>query len=94
MTHDGRIAYKRRGADQKEALESQMVVHYVTIIRLVAQARILPALDVLHLDHRFQEAELIRIALVSVVVPRDGNVCSVKRCSLALNAISPPLCIS
>ena len=69
MTHDGRIAYKRRGADQKEILESQMVVHYVTIIRLVAQARILPALDVLHLEHRFQEAEFIRIALVSAFVP-------------------------
>ena len=69
MTHDGRIAYKRGGADQKETIENRMVVHYVTLIRLVAQARILPALEVLLQEHRFQEAELIRIASVSVVVP-------------------------
>ena len=69
MSHDGRIVYKGHCVDQEENIEYQMVVHYVTMVGVIAQARILPALEILLLEHRFQEAELMNIASVSIVVP-------------------------
>ena len=69
MARDGRIIHRHAASDEEGAIQSQMAELYVCQVRLVAQARILPALQVILLEHRFSEAEMIIVASDSPFVP-------------------------
>ena len=76
LTEDGRVAAKRPGVsdpanpDQDEpAVWSQMIHDYGIRIGMVVQAVILPALEVLQLEHRYRESDFVRLADSSPIVP-------------------------
>jgi len=79
LTHDGRVSAKaaavgvndpQEGA-YKTMLWQEMVRGYQIEIDVVAQAVIWPALEVLNLEHRFREQDLVAIAKGSPLVPLD-----------------------
>lgn len=77
MSRDGRVVARRPGfgfgsADSKEyqvTLWAEMVKHYSMEIGLIAQGQLLPALDVLSLEHRVREADLEYMVRNSPIVP-------------------------
>lgn len=77
LSRDGRVVAKRPGfgfgsADSEEyqvTLRAEMVKNYSMEIGLIAQGQLLPALDVLSLEHRVREADLEYVLLNSPIVP-------------------------
>ena len=69
MSRDGRFVDRQHGGDHEQAVQSQMIAEYLIIVRCAAEARILPALETLLLEHRFREADFINIAWDSPIVP-------------------------
>ena len=70
---DGRVVDKRFSITPSEAAEtaiySLMVRDHGLDVALVVQGRILPALDILHLEHRLSEADFVALARQSPIVP-------------------------
>ena len=81
-SHDGRVIARTPGIsgsvpsdyDEKEILSEMNRVHYGTRVGVVVQAVILPALDVLNLEHRLRETDLIDLARQSPIVPAGREV--------------------
>ena len=81
-SHDGRVIARTPGisgsipAESDEAeIRAQMVRwHYQPLVSIVVQALILPALDVLTMEHPFRTASFIELARRSPIVPlgREG----------------------
>ena len=79
MSRDGRVIAKRPGlslsSDQEEKNEvtvrAEMIRNYEISIGLIVQGQILPALDVLRLEHRLREIDFIHLANQSPIVPKD-----------------------
>lgn len=79
LSRDGRVVAKRPGfgfgsvdsAEYKATLWAEMVKHYSMEIGLIAQGQLLPALDVLSLEHRVREADLEYMVRNSPIVPAD-----------------------
>ena len=77
LSRDGRVVAKRPGCgfgsvDSEEyrvTLRAEMVKHYSMDIGLIAQGQLLPALDVLLLEHRVREADLEYMVRNSPIVP-------------------------
>ena len=69
MSRDGRVIDRQLGGDSEHAIQSQMISEYLIIARCAAEARILPALEILLLEHRFREADFVTIAWDSPIVP-------------------------
>jgi len=77
LSRDGRVVAKRPGfgfgsVDSEEyqiTLQAEMVKHYSMEIGLIAQGQLLPALDVLSLEHRVREADLEYMLRNSPIVP-------------------------
>lgn len=77
LSSDGRAVAKRYGmnlsastAEENEAVVwAEMVNHYGTEIGLAVQGYILPALEVLRLEHRLREADFVSVAYNSPLVP-------------------------
>ena len=66
---DGRIIHRNAASDEKGAILFRMAQMYVCHVRLVTQARILPAMQVLLLEHRFSQSEIIMFTSGSPFVP-------------------------
>ena len=81
-SHDGRVIARTPGIsgsvpsdyDEKEVLSEMNRVYYGTRVGVVVQAMILPALDVLNLEHRLREADLIDLARQSPIVPAGREI--------------------
>ena len=79
---DGRIVARTAGIsgsspseDDEVAIHSEMTsFHYLPVVSVAVQARILPALDVLNLEHRLPEPYLIELARRSPIVPIGREV--------------------
>ena len=73
VSGDGRVVDKRFSITSSEGAESAiysaMVQEHGVVVALVVQGRILPALDVLHLEHRLSEADFVALARQSPIVP-------------------------
>lgn len=75
LSRDGRVVAKRPGfgsVDSEEyqvALRAEMVTYYSMEIGLIAQGQLLPALNVLSLEHRVREADLEYMLCNSPIVP-------------------------
>ena len=73
VSRDGRVVDKRFSITSSEGAEtaiySVMVRDHGVVVALVVQGRILPALDVLHLEHRLCEADFVALARQSPIVP-------------------------
>lgn len=77
ISRDGRVVAKRPGfsltggasADDEIVIRSEMVKNYGMLIGLVVQSEIIPALEVLLLEHRLQERDFISLARRSPIVP-------------------------
>ena len=80
-THDGRVAATTPGItpagspeENEPSIWAQMIRHYGIEIRLAVQGLILPALEIMHIEHRFRESDFIAVARNSPAVPpeREG----------------------
>jgi hypothetical protein len=79
LSRDGRVIAKHPplslSGDLTEedeiAIRAEMVRDHGILVSLVIQGYILPALDVLILEHRLREADFIDLALESPIVPKD-----------------------
>jgi hypothetical protein len=77
MSRDGRVTAKRPGMglgdpnsdDTQAAIWAEMVKQYGMELGLVVQGDILPALEVLALEHRLRESDFVAIASRSPIVP-------------------------
>ena len=76
MSRDGRVIAKIPSilgqvptSDDEVVIRAEMNNHYMTIVNIVAQALILPALEILVLEHRFTNYELVQLVRRSPVVP-------------------------
>ena len=77
MSPDGRVVAKQPGmnfrdtpsTDDDAGITFEMLRNYRFDIAIVAQSRILPALETLHLEHRLREADFVAFARQSLVVP-------------------------
>ncbi|UFS57220.1 DUF4209 domain-containing protein [Comamonadaceae bacterium M7527] len=77
LSRDGRVVAKRPGfgfgsvgsEEYQATLRAEMVKHYSMEIGLIAQGQLLPALDVLSLEHRVREADLEYVLRNSPIVP-------------------------
>ena len=74
MSQDGRGISKRPGInvspdDDEIGIHSQMIQDYQIAVSLVVQGCIWPALEILLLEHRLQEADFINLARQSPIVP-------------------------
>ena len=76
LSHDGRVAAKSPGitgpasSDKNETtVWAQMIQDYEIMVSLVVQGHILPALEVMHIEHRFRESDFIAVARNSPAVP-------------------------
>ena len=74
MSQDGRVISKRPGInaspdDDEIGIRSQMIQDYQIAVSLVVQGCIWPALEILLLEHRLQEAYFINLARQSPIVP-------------------------
>lgn len=70
LSRDGRVIAKRdsEAQDREEALLADMIRSYVIGIGLSVRGLIVPALEVLHLEHRLQETDFVDIASRSPIV--------------------------
>ena len=79
---DGRVIRRTSGtggsvpseSDEKEVLAEMNRFHYLPVISLAVQGLILPALDVLILEHRVPEAVLVDLARRSPIVPKGREI--------------------
>lgn len=77
ISRDGRVVAKRPGfgfgsadsAEYQVTLWAEMVKHYSMEIGLIVQGQLLPALEVLLLEHRVREADLEYMLCNSPIVP-------------------------
>ena len=74
MSQDGRVISKHPGInvspdDDEIGIHSQMIQDYQIAVSLVVQGCIWPALEILLLEHRLQEADFINLARQSPIVP-------------------------
>ncbi|MDR5792100.1 DUF4209 domain-containing protein [Caballeronia sp. LZ008] len=78
-SRDGRVIAKRPGAgprdhgsdDHDAAVHAEMMREYRMQLGLVTQALILPALDMIRLEHRLRRADFAALAYKSPIVPAD-----------------------
>jgi hypothetical protein len=79
ISRDGRVIAKRPPLslnsdfteDDEIAIHAEMVRDHGILVSIVVQGYILPALDVLVLEHRLCEADFIDLAMQSPIVPKD-----------------------
>lgn len=70
LSRDGRVVARRPAGELDEgAVWERMVRNYCWNIELVVKSRVWPALEILHLEHRFRESDFINIARHSPIVP-------------------------
>lgn len=77
MSRDGRVIAKRPGLslaseptpDDEIVIRSQMVHDYVILLGLAVQGEILPALEIVLMEHRLREADFVALAAGSPIVP-------------------------
>ena len=78
MSRDGRVIAKRPSmsfgdelsVDDEIAIRAEMVRDYGILVSIVVQGDIWPALEVLLLEHRLREADLVGLANQSAIVPK------------------------
>ncbi|RZK45200.1 MAG: DUF4209 domain-containing protein [Hymenobacter sp.] len=79
---DGRVIAKNSGIDL-QGLDSEgnertilisMIGDYTNQLGLVVQAYILPALQILQLEHRFTEADFVELCLRTPIIPRGNEM--------------------
>lgn len=78
MSRDGRVIAKRPGMslcgapteDDEIVIRSEMIRDYGILVSIVVQGDILPALEVLLLEHRLREADFVGLATHSPIVPK------------------------
>ena len=81
-SHDGRVIARTPGIsgavpsvdDEVEILGQMNRVEYPTCVGIIVQAMILPALDVLTMEHRVRTMDLINLARLSPIVPIGREV--------------------
>lgn len=81
-SRDGRTVAKRPGLDisgaslesDEVAIRSAMIQNYGIMVGLRVQCEILPALEVLWLEHRLRERDFVDLADQSPIVPKDRVV--------------------
>lgn len=79
MSRDGRVIAKRPAMslggelteDDEIAIRAEMIRDYGTLVSIVAQGDIWPALEVLLLEHRLREADFLDLARHSPIVPKE-----------------------
>ena len=78
ISHDGRVVARSPGmmptgsSEENEAtIWAQMIQDYRSMIDIVVGGCILPALEVMHIEHRFREADFITLARNSPAVPPE-----------------------
>ncbi len=79
MSRDGRVIAKRPAMslvaepseDDEIAIRSEMIRDYDSLVSIVVQGDIWPALEVLLLEHRLREADFVGLARQSPIVPKD-----------------------
>ena len=77
MSHDGRVTAKMPSMssspipsdDDEEVIHSKMVENYLIHVSLAVQGSILPAQEVLLLEHRLRKADFVNLARQSPIVP-------------------------
>ena len=82
FSHDGRVIARTPGIigsmpsvdDEEEILGQMNRVEYPTRVGIIVQAMILPALDVLTMEHRVRTIDLINLARLSPIVPIGREV--------------------
>lgn len=78
MSHDGRVIAKRPGmdfsdstsGDNEDVIRAGMIQNYKIRIGMIVQGYILPAHEVLLLEHRLRESDFIHLASQSPIVPK------------------------
>ena len=81
-SHDGRVIARTPGIsgavpsvdDEVEILGQMNRVEYPTRVGIIVQAMVLPALDVLTMEHRVRTMDLINLARLSPIVPIGREV--------------------
>ena len=81
-THDGRVSFRTPGIrdstpseqDELEIRAEMNRFHYGPLVSIAVQALILPALNVLTLEHRLREIDFIELARRSPIVPLGREV--------------------
>jgi hypothetical protein len=81
MSRDGRVIAQRPGMslsgtsakneENEVAIRAEMIRDYGLLVGIVVQADILPALEVMWLEHRLSEAEFVGLASQSPIIPKD-----------------------
>lgn len=79
ISRDGRVIAKRPAMslggelteDDEIAIRAEMIRDYGTLVSIVAQGDIWPALEVLLLEHRLRESDFIDLARHSPLVPKE-----------------------
>lgn len=78
VSRDGRVVAKRPGIgglrtldDDDPAVLAEMIRDYGFLLGIIVQGSIWPALETLWLEHRLHEADFVRLASQSPLVPRD-----------------------
>lgn len=82
ISSDGRVIARRPGISldgdtvqgDDETIRAEMVRDYEMLIKIIVEARIIPALDVLSIEHPLSEGDFIDLAYKSPVVPKDRAV--------------------
>jgi len=77
MGRDGRVIAKRLGMslsdlpsdDDDIVIHAEMIKDYEIMVGMTVQGRILPALEILQLEHRLREADFIQLASQSPIIP-------------------------
>jgi len=79
MSRDGRVIAKRPGLSlsgtpsegDEVTIMAEMIKDYGILLGIVVQGDILPALEILWLEHRLHEADFVGLANQSPIVPKD-----------------------
>ncbi len=79
LSRDGRVIAKRPGMSlsgelteaDEIAIRAEMIRDHGILMSIVVQGYLLPALDILVLEHRLSEAAFIDLAFQSPIVPKD-----------------------
>lgn len=79
---DGRVVAKNSGIDlhnldsesNERAVLTSMIKDYTNQLGLIVQGCILPALQILQLEHRFTEGDFIEICVRTPVIPRGSEM--------------------
>lgn len=81
MSRDGRVIAKTDGINFDDTLDGNHPNVQATVMRnhgihltLIVQGKILPALEILHLEHRIREVDFLSIAKQSPIVPPGREV--------------------